>query len=61
MRPNETSASSPGRVPGRRADVLAEGDVAFTARGRAAVFEEAMAVDPEYAPPGQRSEPEFTY
>jgi len=28
---------------------LAEGDVAFTARGRAAVVEEPMAVDPEYA------------
>jgi pyridoxamine 5'-phosphate oxidase-like protein len=28
---------------------LAEGDVAFTARGRAAVAEEPMAVDPEYA------------
>jgi hypothetical protein len=28
---------------------LAEGDVAFTARGRATVVEEPMAVDPEYA------------
>jgi hypothetical protein len=28
---------------------LAEGDVAFTARGRAAVAEEPMAADPEYA------------
>src|SRR5205814_5118487 len=28
---------------------LAEGDVAFTARGRAAVIEEPMAIDPEYA------------
>jgi hypothetical protein len=28
---------------------LAEGDVAFTARGRAAVVEEPMAIDPEYA------------
>jgi hypothetical protein len=28
---------------------LAEGDVAFTARGRATVAEEPMAVDPEYA------------
>jgi hypothetical protein len=28
---------------------LAEGDVAFTARGRAIVVEEPMAVDPEYA------------
>jgi hypothetical protein len=27
---------------------LAEGDLAFTARGRAAVVEEPMAVDPEY-------------
>ena len=27
---------------------LAEGDVAFTARGRAAVVEEPMAIDPEY-------------
>ena len=29
--------------------VLAEGDVAFTARGRATVLEEPMAVDPDYA------------
>jgi hypothetical protein len=29
--------------------VLAEGDVAFTARGRATVIEEPMATDPEYA------------
>jgi hypothetical protein len=28
---------------------LAEGDVAFTARGKAAVVEEPMAVDPDYA------------
>ena len=28
---------------------LAEGDVAFTARGRAVVVEEPMAIDPEYA------------
>jgi hypothetical protein len=28
---------------------LAEGDIAFTARGRATVMEEPMAVDPEYA------------
>jgi hypothetical protein len=28
---------------------LAEGDVAFTARGRATVVEEPMAIDPEYA------------
>ena len=28
---------------------LAEGDVAFTARGRATVVEESMAIDPEYA------------
>ena len=28
---------------------LAEGDVAFTARGRATVVEESMTVDPEYA------------
>jgi hypothetical protein len=28
--------------------VLAEGDVAFTARGRATIVEEPMAVDPEY-------------
>src|SRR5215471_1156458 len=28
---------------------LAEGDIAFTARGRATVVEEPMAVDPEYA------------
>src|SRR5262249_57641763 len=28
---------------------LAEGDVAFTARGRATVLEEPMAIDPEYA------------
>ena len=29
--------------------VLAEGDVAFTARGRATIVEEPMAVDPDYA------------
>lgn len=28
---------------------LAEGDIAFTARGRATVVEEPMAIDPEYA------------
>ena len=29
--------------------VLAEGDVAFTARGRATIVEEPMAADPDYA------------
>ena len=29
--------------------MLAEGDVAFTARGRATIVDEPMAVDPDYA------------
>jgi Pyridoxamine 5'-phosphate oxidase len=37
------------RCPEVALTFLAEGDVAFTARGRAAVIQEAMAVDPEYA------------
>jgi hypothetical protein len=45
------SRDSVGRIrrwPEVALTFLAEGDIAFTARGRATVIEEPMAVDPEY-------------